>query len=146
MRMNLKRNVLELLGATVQRTPDRTALIDGDTRWSFAQLNDAARAAASAILEHTHPNGFVGVLCDRQAIGVVGMLAALWAGCCYVPLDVKMPDMDGIETLQQAKQIAPDTEVIMLTGHASMEFGMKGIICTVRFFTKKWIRVIRADA
>ncbi len=27
-----------------------------------------------------------------------------------------------------------------------LEFGMKGIICTVRFFTKKWIRVIRADA
>ena len=42
-------------------------------------------------------------------------------------LDVKMPDMDGIETLRQAKQIAPDTEVIMLTGHASMEFGMKGM-------------------
>ena len=42
-------------------------------------------------------------------------------------LDVKMPDMDGIETLRQAKRIAPDTEVIMLTGHASMEFGMKGM-------------------
>lgn len=111
MRMNLKRNVLELLGATVQRTPDRTALIDGDTRWSFAQLNDAARAAASAILEHTHPNGFVGVLCDRQAIGVVGMLAALWAGCCYVPLDVKMPDARMRAILEQVR---PD--VILYAG------------------------------
>ena len=27
-----------------------------------------------------------------------------------------------------------------------LEFGAKGVICTVRFFTKKWIKVIRADA
>ena len=26
-----------------------------------------------------------------------------------------------------------------------LEFGAKGIICTIRFFSKKWIRVIRAD-
>lgn len=42
-------------------------------------------------------------------------------------LDVKMPDMNGVDTLKAAKQIAPNVEVIMLTGHASMEFGMKGM-------------------
>ena len=34
-------------------------------------------------------------------------------------LDVKMPDMNGVDTLKAAKQIAPNVEVIMLTGHAS---------------------------
>lgn len=42
-------------------------------------------------------------------------------------LDVKMPNMNGVDTLKAAKQIAPNVEVIMLTGHASMEFGMKGM-------------------
>ena len=42
-------------------------------------------------------------------------------------LDVKMPDMDGIETLRHVKKITPDVEVIMLTGHASVEFGLKGM-------------------
>ena len=25
-----------------------------------------------------------------------------------------------------------------------LEFGAKGVLCTIRFFTKKWIRVIHA--
>lgn len=42
-------------------------------------------------------------------------------------LDVKMPEMDGIETLRHVKKMTPDVEVIMLTGHASVEFALKGM-------------------
>ena len=42
-------------------------------------------------------------------------------------LDVKMPGMDGIETLRHVKKMKPEIEVIMLTGHASVEFGLKGM-------------------
>ncbi|HMK33753.1 MAG TPA: response regulator [Desulfomonilaceae bacterium] len=44
-----------------------------------------------------------------------------------VVLDVKMPDMDGIETLKEIKKIRPSVEVIMLTGHASIEVAMQGM-------------------
>jgi DNA-binding NtrC family response regulator len=44
-----------------------------------------------------------------------------------VVLDVKMPDMDGIETLGQIKKAAPGVEVIMLTGHADVEVALKGM-------------------
>jgi len=40
-------------------------------------------------------------------------------------LDVRMPDMDGIATLTQIKKIAPQVEVIILTGHASMDAAME---------------------
>jgi DNA-binding NtrC family response regulator len=36
-------------------------------------------------------------------------------------LDVRMPEMDGIAALTEIKKIAPATEVIILTGHASMD-------------------------
>jgi DNA-binding NtrC family response regulator len=36
-------------------------------------------------------------------------------------LDLRMPGMNGIELLEQLKGMAPDTEAIVMTGHASME-------------------------
>lgn len=44
-----------------------------------------------------------------------------------VILDVKMPEMDGIETLREIKRNFPLTEVIMLTGHATVETGIEGL-------------------
>ena len=44
-----------------------------------------------------------------------------------VVLDIKMPGMDGLETLQQLKKKKLLTEVILLTGHASIEAGIRGI-------------------
>src|ERR1700687_2033324 len=36
-------------------------------------------------------------------------------------LDLRMPGMTGIEVLEHLKQVSPDTEAIVMTGHASME-------------------------
>lgn len=44
-----------------------------------------------------------------------------------VILDVKMPGMDGVETLRKIKQRFPLLEVIMLTGHASVESAVEGL-------------------
>jgi len=42
-------------------------------------------------------------------------------------LDVKMPGMDGIETLKAIKKDYPLVEVIMLTGHATVESAIDGM-------------------
>jgi len=45
-----------------------------------------------------------------------------------VLLDIKMPGgMDGIEILREIKKIQPLTEVILLTGHASVETSIEGM-------------------
>jgi DNA-binding NtrC family response regulator len=44
-----------------------------------------------------------------------------------VILDVKMPGMDGLETLTEIKRQYPATDVIILTGHSTMETAIKGM-------------------
>ncbi|MBU0988230.1 MAG: response regulator [Proteobacteria bacterium] len=44
-----------------------------------------------------------------------------------VILDVKMPGMDGNATLKEIKRQVPLVEVIMLTGHATMESAIDGL-------------------
>ena len=44
-----------------------------------------------------------------------------------VILDIKMPGMDGIETLREIKKQFPLVEVIMLTGHGSTETAVEGM-------------------
>lgn len=44
-----------------------------------------------------------------------------------VVLDINMPGIDGIETLKQIKLKKPEMEVIILTGHVSVELGIKGM-------------------
>lgn len=66
-----------------------------------------------------------------RAAGVDSALAALeyLAGhpVDVVVLDVKMPGMDGIAALKEIKARHPLVEVVLLTGHASVESGMEGL-------------------
>ncbi|MBY0522065.1 MAG: sigma-54 dependent transcriptional regulator [Gemmataceae bacterium] len=42
-------------------------------------------------------------------------------------LDLRMPGMTGIEVLEKLKQVAPDTEAIVMTGHASQETAIEAL-------------------
>jgi two-component system nitrogen regulation response regulator NtrX len=42
-------------------------------------------------------------------------------------LDIWMPEMDGLETLRRVKQLVPGAQVVMMSGHGSIETAVKAI-------------------
>ncbi|MDX9833937.1 MAG: response regulator [Desulfobulbus sp.] len=42
-------------------------------------------------------------------------------------LDLQMPEMDGLQALERLKAINPDLQVILLTGHATIEKGVQAM-------------------
>jgi DNA-binding response OmpR family regulator len=42
-------------------------------------------------------------------------------------LDLKMPDLDGVAVLEQASELAPETEVIVFTAHGSLESAIQAV-------------------
>jgi DNA-binding NtrC family response regulator len=59
--------------------------------------------------------------------GEEALLALKQKPADVVILDVKMPGMNGIETLREIRRNHPLVEVIMLTGHANMEVAIEGM-------------------
>ncbi|MGD9211269.1 MAG: response regulator [Desulfobacteraceae bacterium] len=55
--------------------------------------------------------------------------------------DIKMPTMDGIELLQKIKRKAPETEVIMITGHGDMDLAIRSLKHEASDFITKPINV-----
>jgi CheY-like chemotaxis protein len=94
-------------------TPVRVLLVDDEERF----VQNLAKLLRGRGFE-------VSTACDGAA-GVAAVETA--GGFDVVLLDVKMPGMDGIEALRRIKDISPDTEVLMLTGHANVDTGIEAM-------------------
>src|SRR5579885_3570681 len=44
-----------------------------------------------------------------------------------VLLDIWMPEMDGLETLKRLRELAPRVQVVMMSGHGSIETAVKAV-------------------
>ncbi|SEL61818.1 amino acid adenylation domain-containing protein [Roseateles sp. YR242] len=78
--------------AHARHQPEATALVLGEERLSYGQLNRAAnRLAHRLIRQGVGPESRVGLAVQRSFEMVVGMLAILKAGAAYVPLDPAYP-------------------------------------------------------
>jgi amino acid adenylation domain-containing protein len=82
----------ELFEAQVARTPEATALIAGDERWTYDALNRRANRLAHHLRRlGVGPEQRVGVMMSRSAELIAALLAVLKAGAAYVPLDPAYP-------------------------------------------------------
>ncbi|TYC64538.1 non-ribosomal peptide synthetase, partial [Streptomyces sp. CB01881] len=82
----------ELFRAQVERTPDAVALVSGETRITFAELDVRANRLAHLLAEQgVGAESRVAVFMERSAELIVALLAVLKAGAAYVPVDPRAP-------------------------------------------------------
>ncbi|RPJ14418.1 MAG: response regulator, partial [Desulfobacteraceae bacterium] len=70
--------------------------------------------------------------CGRDAITVFRDIKPR-----IVLMDFMLPDINGLDLLRQMKCEIPDTEVIIITGHADMELAIKSFQCDATDFVTK---------
>ncbi|WP_438016720.1 amino acid adenylation domain-containing protein [Sorangium sp. So ce315] len=87
-----ERLVHELFEAQAERTPDAVAVIFGDKRLSYRELNARANQVAHALKRRgVGPDVLVAIAAERSVELVVGLLGVLKAGGAYVPIDPDYP-------------------------------------------------------
>jgi amino acid adenylation domain-containing protein/non-ribosomal peptide synthase protein (TIGR01720 family) len=82
----------DLLARQIARRPDAPAIIAGDTRMTFAELDAAAnRIAHELIAMGVRPGSLVGVCLHRNEHLVPTLLGVMRTGAAYLPLDPVQP-------------------------------------------------------
>jgi DNA-binding NtrC family response regulator len=61
-------------------------------------------------------------------------------------LDLRMPGMTGIEVLQQLKRVSPETEAVVMTGHASTETAIEALRLGAFDYITKPCKLTEIDA
>ena len=89
-----------------QRWPDQPAMIDGDRRWTFAELwRDARRAAAALIATGTESGDTVAVWAPNSAQWVLAALGAQIAGARIVPVNTRLKGVEAADILRRSHTV-----------------------------------------
>ena len=95
-------NVLTYLEDSAKKFPEKTAVIDPNTRLTYAQLSDRARRVGSALAGETEPGRPVAVWMEKSAAALSVLFGAVYAGCFYVYMNPNHPP----RRMQQILQVA----------------------------------------
>lgn len=88
----MKINLIEYLIETVRRFPDRTAIVDGEKRLSFSELDIQSRKLAKVIVDTCQcKNRPIAMFMPKSAEALQADLAITYSGNTYMNLDVKNP-------------------------------------------------------
>jgi len=83
--------VPEMFEDQVRRTPEATALIEGDREITYRILNERANQLAHQLKANVEPETMIGISIPQSIETVIGVMGILKAGGTYVPLDPSYP-------------------------------------------------------
>jgi amino acid adenylation domain-containing protein len=124
--------IVELFDAEVALQPDREAVVDGDTRLTFADLNRRANQLAHYLIDHgVGLETRVGVFLERSADWIVALLGIMKAGAVYLPLDSHHP-------LHRIEQLLHDAQPPVILTNSRLEDHLPAYFATVVSLDLQW--------
>ena len=86
-------SILEMLSASIDKYPTRTAIEWQDTRVSYQELEAKSDAIAARLISSGAGKGTLVVVMLENSLHVIPTLIGIWkAGCVFVPLDLNNPE------------------------------------------------------
>lgn len=113
MRQRPEFTLTDLLTNATERDPTATAVVDGEDRYTYADLSDQSAVLCGRLIEMGIGRGErVGIYMEKSWEGIVAMLAASRAGAAFVNINPLLKSA-------QVKYIARDCEMRLLIGDSN---------------------------
>lgn len=88
----VNRRIHELFEEQVEKTPNNTAVVFGDKKLSYRELNERANQLARVLREKdVGVDTIVGIIAEPSLQMILGILAVLKSGGAYLPIDPEFP-------------------------------------------------------
>ena len=120
--------ILDLFESQVRNAPDSTAVVFGDTKWTYQELEGYSTQLACYLQEQyaIQPNDLIGIKLPSSHWSVVAILGILKAGGAYVPVDAETP-------VERVQYVIGDTRMkalIILSGEEekAREYGVDTLL------------------
>ncbi|RBL90504.1 non-ribosomal peptide synthetase [Chitinophaga flava] len=118
-------SVIALFEAQALETPERTALISGERRFTYREINEQSSRIANYLLHHNiSRNDLVGIMLYRSPWMIIAVLGILKSGGAYVPIDPDYP-------ASRKSYIYADTGISVLLTEAACMSRLEGYNGTI---------------
>lgn len=111
--MNKNFNVLEYLENSAKKNPDKIAFADEKSSITYLELVNVARKFGTYLSTKVSPQQPIAILSDKSVDTIISFFSVVYAGCFYVPLNVKHPK----ERIQSILDTLEKPYVIVLDGY-----------------------------
>ena len=89
----MKNNILKFFSDTVLNAPSKVAVIDGDNKITFEELDLRAKILATSITKSNNINEPIAVFLPKSIETIITDIAITYSGNIYMNLDIKTPSI-----------------------------------------------------
>ena len=86
------KTIVDLFEEQVEKTPDNVAVVFEDKKLTYRELNEKANSLARYLInQDIKPGTVIGLRLNKRLEMIIGILAIIKSGCCYLPINMQYP-------------------------------------------------------